>query len=74
MSSTLLYRAFGFRNYTCLRTTTQDGVITLQLEQYPKRDRCSNCPSRPAPPRRRKLSPNPANPLRNEGGANIFWQ
>ncbi len=25
MSSTLLYRAFGFRNYTCLRNTTQEG-------------------------------------------------
>ena len=45
MSSTLLYRAFGFRNYTCLRNTTQDGVITLHLEQDPKHDRCSNCQS-----------------------------
>jgi transposase len=45
MSSTLLYRAFGFRQYRCLRATTQDGIITLQLEQDSKHDRCSHCQS-----------------------------
>ena len=45
MSSTLLYRAFGFRNYTCLRTTTQGGVLALHLEQDPQHGRCSHCQS-----------------------------
>ena len=45
MSSTLLYRAFGFRQYHCERTTTNDGVITLDLVQDPKHDRCSHCQS-----------------------------
>jgi transposase len=45
MSSTLLYRAFGFRQYRCTRTTTADGVLTLHLVQDPKHDRCSYCQS-----------------------------
>ena len=45
MSSTLLYRAFGFRDYRCERTTSDDGVITLHLAQDPKHDRCSHCQS-----------------------------
>ena len=45
MSSTLLYRAFGFRQYQCQRTTTDDGVLTLHLVQDPKHDRCSYCQS-----------------------------
>jgi transposase len=45
MSSTLLYRAFGFRQYRCDRTTTDDGVLTLHLVQDPKHDRCSYCQS-----------------------------
>jgi transposase len=45
MSSTLLYRAFGFRQYQCLRTTMDDGVLTLHLLQDPKHDRCSYCRS-----------------------------
>jgi transposase len=45
MSSTLLYRAFGFRQYRCERTTTNDGVLTLHLVQDPKHDRCSHCQS-----------------------------
>jgi transposase len=45
MSSTLLYRAFGFRQYRCERMTTDDGVITLHLVQEPKHDRCSHCQS-----------------------------
>jgi transposase len=45
MSSTLLYRAFGFRQYRCERTTTDDGVLTLHLVQDPKHDRCSYCQS-----------------------------
>jgi transposase len=45
MSSTLLYRAFGFRQYQCERTTTDDGVLTLHLVQDPKHDRCSYCQS-----------------------------
>jgi transposase len=45
MSSTLLYRAFGFRQYRCERTTTRDGVLTLHLVQDPEHDRCSYCQS-----------------------------
>ena len=45
MFSNILYRAFGFRQYDCLRTTTEDGVITLHLQQDPKHDRCSHCQS-----------------------------
>lgn len=45
MSSTLLYRAFGFRQYRCERTTTGDGALTLHLVQDPKHDRCSYCQS-----------------------------
>lgn len=45
MSSTLLYRAFGFRQYQCERTTTEDRVLTLHLVQDPKHDRCSHCQS-----------------------------
>lgn len=45
MSSTLLYRAFGFRQYRCERTTTDDGVLTLHLVQDPEHDRCSYCQS-----------------------------
>lgn len=45
MSSTLLYRAFGFRQYQCQRTTTDNGVLTLHLVQDPKHDRCSYCQS-----------------------------
>jgi len=45
MSSTLLYRAFGFRQYQCQRTTTDNGVLTLHLVQDPKHDRCSSCQS-----------------------------
>jgi transposase len=45
MSSTLRYRAFGFRQYRCTRTTATDGVLTLHLVQDPKHDRCSYCQS-----------------------------
>lgn len=45
MSSTILYRAFGFRQYQCLRTTTADGIVTLHLRQDPEHDRCSHCQS-----------------------------
>lgn len=45
MSSTLLYRAFGFRQYQCQRTTTDNGVVTLHLVQEQKHDRCSCCQS-----------------------------
>jgi transposase len=45
MSSNLLYRAFGFRQYRCTRTTTAGGVLTLHLEQDPQHDRCSHCQS-----------------------------
>ena len=45
MSSTLLYRALGFRQYRCQGTTTDDGVLTLRLVQDPKHDRCSRCQS-----------------------------
>ncbi len=45
MSSILLYRAFGFRQYRCQRTTTYNGVLTLHLVQDPKHDRCSYCQS-----------------------------
>lgn len=45
MSSTLLYRAFGFRQYRCERTTTDGGIVTLHLRQDPKHDRCSDCQS-----------------------------
>ena len=45
MSSTLLYRAFGFRQYRCLRTSAADGVLTLHLRQDPEHDRCSHCQS-----------------------------
>ncbi len=45
MSSTILYRALGFRQYQCVRTTADNGVITLDLEQDPKHDRCSSCQS-----------------------------
>jgi transposase len=45
MSSTLLYRAFGFRQYRCDRATADDGVLTFHLVQDPKHDRCSYCQS-----------------------------
>ena len=45
MSSTLLYSALGLRHYQCLRTTTDQGIVTLHLEQDPKNDRCSHCQS-----------------------------
>lgn len=45
MSSTLLYRAFGFRQYRCLRTTADGGALTLHLAQDPEHDRCSHCQS-----------------------------
>lgn len=45
MSSTLLYRAFGFRQYRCHRTTADDGALTLHLAQDPEHDRCSHCQS-----------------------------
>ena len=45
MSSSLLYRAFGFRQYQCPRTTTANGIITLHLVQDPQHDRCSHCQS-----------------------------
>ena len=45
MSSSLLYRAFGFRQYQCPRMTTESGIITLHLVQDPKHDRCSHCQS-----------------------------
>ena len=45
MFSHLLYRAFGFRQYQCVRTTTEDGVILFHLEQDAKHDRCSHCQS-----------------------------
>jgi len=42
MSSTILYRALGFRQYQCQRTTLDDGVVTIHLQQNPKHDRCSH--------------------------------
>ena len=45
MFSHLLYRAFGFRQYQCVRTTTEDGVILFHLEQEAKHGRCSHCQS-----------------------------
>lgn len=45
MPSTLLYRAFGFRQYHCERTTTAGGIVTFHLRQDPKHDRCSHCQS-----------------------------
>ena len=45
MFSNILYRAFGFRQYQCLRTTTADGVITMHLVQDSPHDRCSHCQS-----------------------------
>jgi transposase len=45
MSPTLLYRAFGLRQYQCQRTSTEDGVLTLHLVQDPQHDRCSHCQS-----------------------------
>ena len=45
MSSSILYRAFGFRQYQCQRTTADNGIITLHLVQDPKHDRCSYCQS-----------------------------
>ena len=45
MSSTILYHAFGFRQYQCRRTTTADGLVTLHLRQDPEHDRCSHCQS-----------------------------
>ena len=45
MSSTLLYRAFGFRQYQRQRTTIDNGVVTFHLQQDPKHDRCSHCQS-----------------------------
>jgi len=41
----IIYRAFGFRQYQCLRTTTGNGIVTLHLLQQPKHDRCSQCQS-----------------------------
>ena len=45
MSSNVIYRAFGFRQYQCLRTTTDNGIVSLHLLQAPKHDRCSHCQS-----------------------------
>ena len=45
MSSTILYRALGFRQYQCRRTTVDNGVVTIHLQQDPKHDRCSHCQS-----------------------------
>ena len=45
MSSTLLYHTLGFRHYQCHRTTTDDGIVTLHLQQDPEHDRCSYCQS-----------------------------
>lgn len=45
MSSTLLYQAFGTRDYRVLRTTREDKVITIDVEQDPEQDRCSACRS-----------------------------
>ena len=45
MSSNVIYRAFGFRQYQCLRTTNTHGIVSLHLLQTPKHDRCSHCQS-----------------------------
>lgn len=45
MSSTLLYRAFGFRDYQVVQTSTADGLLTFHLRQDPRHDRCSHCQS-----------------------------
>ena len=45
MSSNVIYRAFGFRQYQCLRTTHSHGMVSLHLLQAPKHDRCSHCQS-----------------------------
>jgi transposase len=45
MSSTLLYQAFGCRDYQVVRTTREGKVITLHVEQDSKHDRCSACQS-----------------------------
>ena len=45
MSSTLLYQAFGIRDYRVVRTTRDDKILTLHVEQDPEQDRCSACQS-----------------------------
>jgi len=45
MSSTLLYQAFGSRDYRVVRTTREGKVITLHVEQDSKHYRCSACQS-----------------------------
>ncbi len=45
MSSNVIDRAFGFRQYQCLRTTNTHGLVSLHLLQAPKHDRCSHCQS-----------------------------
>lgn len=45
MSSNVIYRAFGFRHYQCLRTSLDQGIVRLHLLQAPEHDRCSHCQS-----------------------------
>ena len=45
MSSTLLYQAFGIRDYRVVRTTRDDKILTFHVEQDPEQDRCSACQS-----------------------------
>ena len=45
MSSSLLYRAFGFRAYQVVQTTRCEGTLAFHLRQDPSRDRCSHCQS-----------------------------
>ena len=45
MSSSLLYRAFGFRAYQVVQTSRHDGAITFHLRQEQRHDRCSHCQS-----------------------------
>ncbi len=45
ISSTLLYRALGVRDYQGVCTVSVEGVLTLHLRRDSARDRCSACQS-----------------------------
>ena len=45
MSSSLLYQAFGVRDYRVVRTVRAEGVITVHVGQDQAHDRCSACRS-----------------------------
>jgi len=45
MSSSLIYRAFGFRAYQVVQTSTRGGTLALSLRQDQRHDRCSHCQS-----------------------------